>query len=158
MTTRAGHDQARVAALKRSIERLSIEVNGVSFDVERGLNVARRVEAIFGPLVRLMARLERADVTNRDLARLYQALLADAPNAPSFKQLQDWLDERGSFSHGSTAIFICGLVIGDDNLQWLAEHLALTGGLPSSAGFYFTHVAVETASERAAKRWGIKEQ
>jgi len=91
-----------------------ISVAGRQLFLPRSLETAKRIEAAIGAIDPFARRLEKGLVTMTELARFYLALVRDADDAPSAKEIDAWLFERGVYAHAPAALFAMTLIMGSE--------------------------------------------
>lgn len=103
---------------------IDITACGGWFVVPRGLDLARRLEARFGPLKSLADRLSRGEVTSTDIAGVYAIVLAGHPGEPTRPALDEWVWSYGfDPAARQVAWLVYALTLGNDRAIALYERI-----------------------------------
>lgn len=113
-------DPANMAGVRHPAQDAWVECCGERYLVRRTLDLLRRLEQIAGPAWPLSLRLRRAEITQDDLALLFEASLRDEPGAPSRADIRGWLFEQGTHKPAlAMAGVVASLSIGNAALRAL---------------------------------------
>lgn len=104
---------------------LEIACCGGHFSIKRSLDLARRIEGIFGPIEPIAQKLELGALTLAQVAAVYGVLLKGQPDAPKLADIEAWVFEEGGFAAGNrVAFFVFSLVMGSARLKSELERIA----------------------------------
>jgi len=104
---------------------IDIAACGQWFVVPRSLDLARRLEARFGPLKSLADRLSRGEATSGDIAGVYAIVLAGHPGEPQRGAIDAWVWANGfDPAARQVAWLVYALTLGNDRAIALYERIA----------------------------------
>lgn len=122
------HVSQHELALSETLEICDREVT-----LRRSLENLSRVEAVVGAAAPFALRLEARAVSQREIVRVYAALLRGAIDEPAQRDLEAWVFKRGS-GHPHLAAFVFSLSMGSDELDAAVKARNLAVENPKSKG------------------------
>lgn len=93
------------------------EVAGRDLSVEADLAMAKRIEAVAGPLWPLSQRILSQSVSFADLARIYHILFRGYPDPPTVENLEAWAFDQGSAGHTVLGVLLGSMTVGSERLD-----------------------------------------
>ncbi len=96
------------------LDSFDITIAGRQMFLPRSLAMARRVENAVGAIDPFARRLEKGLVTTSKLARFYLALVREIAEAPSAKEIDEWVFDCGVYTHVPAAMFAMSLIMSSE--------------------------------------------
>ena len=123
----------------------SFEVCGREYTFSRSLDMLRRAESVVGPVAPFAVRLDGRACRIDEVARLYGAMLRDVAGAPTQREIDEWVFERG-LSHTEFALYLYSLTLGSEELERVAKARGLNATATEEGRGPFGRTAASTGN------------